>query len=107
MQSAILPKPFDGHNLRPVRARRRHQTGHDGIPIQEDLTRAAFPLRAPFLGAGQANILAQKPQQRFLMAGRHHVTPAVDCRLYRRRIAAAMADNGRKGAFHPAISFPP
>src|SRR6185312_9149202 len=64
MQVAVLGKTLDGRDVVAVGLRREHEARADERAVEQHRARAALTLFARVLGAGEAELLAQRKEQR-------------------------------------------
>ena len=62
-QRVVVAQSFDRRHLGAFDLGGRHQAGADRFAVDQDGAGAALPLAAPFLGAGEAAVLAQHVEQ--------------------------------------------
>ena len=71
-------KPLDGGDVAARRLQRQHQAGIDRRAVHQHRAGAAVAVAAAFLGAGQAEPVAQQVEQRVARVGEHAALLAVD-----------------------------
>ena len=77
VQVAVLGETLDRRHVVPVRLRREHEAGADERAVEQHRARAALALLARVLRAREAELLAQREEQRLAL-------PAVGLVLARR-----------------------
>ena len=78
MQPTVAGQPFDRRDDMAGGVGDARLAGLDRLAVEEDGARAAFALAAAELGAGQAQLLAQREEQAPIRPGRELPCDAVD-----------------------------
>ena len=110
MQRRRRRQALDGDDVAARRFQRQHQAGVDGSAVDQHRAGAAVAVAATFLGAGEADAVAQQLEQRVARVGEHRALLAVDGageeRLHARAdsIAAAAQQSASARAVSTATS---